>query len=50
MDKFDFLSVISDLFEGLKTEEEINEQAEAMVQLIRQQTELSKAYLRVGIL
>ena len=50
MDKMNFLDMVQDCFEGLKTEEEITKRAKEMMALIHQQSELSKGYLKAGIL
>lgn len=50
MDKYDFLNVISEIFEECKTEEEINSRKRQMILLITQKAELSKMYLGSGIL
>lgn len=50
MDKYDFLNIVSDNFAGLKTEDEINKRTLEMMELIHQQAELSKGYLKSGIL
>lgn len=48
--KFEFMSEVADAFAGLKSNEEIEVRADEMIKLILQQKELSKEYLRVGIL
>lgn len=48
--KFDFMSEVADAFAGLKSNEEIEDRANEMIKLILQQKELSKGYLKVGIL
>lgn len=50
MDKFEFLEVITDIFSELKTSEEIEHISSEMIRLITSQKELSKEYLRLGIL
>ena len=48
--KLDFMGEVADAFVGLKSEEDIETRAEEMIKLIMQQKDLSKGYLRVGIL
>jgi len=50
MDKFDFMSCISDQFAGLQSEKEIEERADKIVQLVLKLKEMSKSYLKAGIL
>jgi len=50
MDKFDFMSVVTEQFEGLQSEEEIELRAKKMMQLIIQYKEMAKGYLNAGIL
>lgn len=44
------MSEVADAFAGLKSEEDIEARADEMIKLILQQKELSKGYLKVGIL
>lgn len=48
--KFEFMGEVSDAFEGLKSENQIDARADEMIKLILQQKELSKGYLKAGIL
>ena len=48
--KFDFVSEVADAFAGAKSEKDIDARADEMIKLILQQKELSKWYLKVGIL
>lgn len=50
MDKFDFMSLIAEQFEGLKSEEEIMARAKKMMTVIISQAELAKGYLKADIL
>lgn len=49
-DRYEFMSIISDIFEKCKTEEEISQRTIMMIRDIQQQCELSKGYLKTGIL
>lgn len=50
MDKYMFMCQVSDEFAKCETEEEIQKRAEEMTNIIKYQSELSKGYLRCGIL
>ena len=50
MDKFDFMSVISDQFKGLKSEEEIELMAKKIIQMVVLYKGLAKGYLEFDIL
>lgn len=50
MDKYDFMAVVADTFGECDTEQEIDSRAEEMINILEEQKELSKQYLRIGIL
>jgi hypothetical protein len=49
-DRYEFMSVVSDIFEQCKSEEEIEKRRLIMIRDIKQQCELCKGYLKAGIL
>lgn len=50
MDKYDAMLFVENLFEGLKSEEEIEARANNMINVILQYKEMAKGYLEAGIL
>jgi hypothetical protein len=50
MDKYDFISMIAEQFQGLKSEEEIMAKAKKMMAIIISQAELAKGYIKADIL
>ncbi len=50
VDRYDFMNMISDIFSECKSEYEISLKESIMIRDIQQQCELSKGYLKAGIL
>ena len=50
MDRFDLLTVISEIFEECKTDEEINTKKEQIIRDVEAQANMSKLYLQNDIL
>jgi tellurite resistance protein len=50
MDKFDFMGVVAEQFEGLTTEKEIEERAKQMIEIIKHNEQMAKHLLKVGVL
>ena len=50
VDKFEFMGIVAEQFEGLKTNEEIDKRAEQMIKLIEQSRIMAKGYLKAEIL
>jgi len=50
MDKYDVMSMLGDLFVGLKSEDEIDIRAAEIIDTIAEVKEMSKQYLKAGIL
>ena len=50
MDKFEFMTMIAEIYEGCKTKEEIDGIYKQMIAIIETQCELSKRYLELNIL
>jgi len=50
MDKYDFMSMVADIFAQCNNKEEIESQKTQMKLSLIQQAELSKRYLELGIL
>lgn len=49
-DKFDLMSILGDLFIGLKSEDEIDIRAAEIIDIVVEVREISKQYLKTGIL
>jgi len=49
-DRYEFMSMVSDIFSECKSEDEIAQREIMMIRDIKQQCELSKGYLKAGIL
>ena len=50
MDRFDFMNIVTDIFQECKTAEQISDRALTMIQDIAQISTNSKIYLGAGIL
>lgn len=50
MDKYEFMTIISEQFEDIKSEEQINNIAEEMIRIIDKIKKQSIEYLKSGIL
>jgi hypothetical protein len=50
MDKYDIMSLLSDLFMGLESDEDINAMVKEIVKIAGETGEMSKQYLKEGIL
>ena len=50
MDKYAFMSIIADILSECKTEEEINKRVKDFLETIEIQSQMSKIYLKDGIL
>lgn len=50
MDKYEFMAIISDQFEDMKTQEQINNRADEMIIAINKIKKQSIEYLKRGIL
>ena len=50
MDKFEFMNMITEIFETCESEKSIEMTAKQMIEIINNVAKLSKSYLQLGIL
>jgi hypothetical protein len=49
MDKYEFMILITDIFEGLKSDEQIDKRKEEMINIINRSAKMAKEYIKAGI-